>query len=386
VSEPVTAARSSNEMRRATRYLRWYPNAWRARYGEEFVAHLEAELEEQPISVTRSMNIALHGVITRFKLQASVRWISGIALTLVVVVAVIAGVLGSENRNIGVPLNLNTNGSIGVPVSPRTVTNINFQFTDRTTKVIRVTNVALIGFRGYGIPRIVRVRFDPKRQGKTFLLNPSNSTPGLIPALGHPILLGGGDSILVSLKAPLEGHLYAVGGLRLTYVRKGATHVKTLSLKQSPQLLCVERHTSSVTESPACQREFTTAWSLAQFYNPLENDQAGQTSAQREAWVATNAAFEYVSEDLRKPTGVNSVREWATTLFAHRGSWRIVRVTATQTQSTLGGTLSVSKSLLLFRLELQNRKTDATTAVCVQNGIVDSAGGAIDPTLMTSCK
>jgi hypothetical protein len=375
VNDPAATEASSRQMQRATRYLRWYPSVWKARYGEEFVAHLEAELEERPMSVSRSLNIALHGVTARFRLQASVRWMSGVALTVVVVVALIAGVLGSGNRNVGVPLRLNTDASIGVPVSPKTVTNINFQFTDRSTKVIRITNVALIGFRDYRIPRIVRVQFDAKRQGKSFMINPSGAIPGLAPAFGRRILLGNGDSILVSMQAPHNGHLYAVDGLRLTYVHKGATHMKTLSLRQSPQLLCVEPHVSTVNESPACERKFTTAWSLAQFYDPLT---PSQSPAQREAFLATNAAFDYVTGLAQRDPGLTEVREWATSLFTHRGSWRIVQVTAQRSDVTVLG----DKDVLLFHFLLQNRSTQATKTECVVNGGFDSGGGEEGPLVM----
>src|SRR5580693_5889932 len=39
---------------RAARLLRWYPRAWRARYGEEFTELLIAELAERPRSAARS--------------------------------------------------------------------------------------------------------------------------------------------------------------------------------------------------------------------------------------------------------------------------------------------------------------------------------------------
>ena len=189
MNESVTDAHSAREGQRASRYLRWYPRVWKERYGDEFVAHLEAELAERPVSVARSLNIALHGVTTRFKLQSSVRWISAGALVIVVVTALIAGLLGWENGKGAVPLSLNSGSSVGVPVTPETVINIGFQFTDHSMKRIRVTQVSLIGFRHYDVPKIVRVRFDPKRQGKSFVLDPSNSTPGHVPAIGKLLLL-----------------------------------------------------------------------------------------------------------------------------------------------------------------------------------------------------
>jgi hypothetical protein len=375
VSEPVTVTPALREARRATRYLRWYPRAWRDRYGEEFVAHLEAELEERPISVTRSLNIALHGVTTRFRFQASLRWMSGVALALVVV-ALVLGLLGTDHPNGGVPLTLNTDGSIGVPVKPTTVTNINIQFTDRTSKLIRVTGVALVGFRNYSVPELVRVQFDAKRQGKNVLLNPP-STVGAVAVLGHRILLGNGDSIVVSLRAPRDGRLYAVDGLRLTYERRGETHVTTVSLRQSPQLLCVAPHLPSVGEPSACNREFTTAWSLAQFYEPLN---PVQPIAQREAFLSTNAAFDYVTGVGRRDPGLREVREWAATLFDERGSWRITRVTDSRSDITVLG----EKHVLLFHFALRNRTSGARKTVCVANGGFDAGGGEEGP-MLSAC-
>ena len=50
---------------RAKRFLRWYPKAWRERYGEEFVDHLEQELADRPINLGRTINIAYKGLVAR---------------------------------------------------------------------------------------------------------------------------------------------------------------------------------------------------------------------------------------------------------------------------------------------------------------------------------
>jgi len=60
----VTLAHASNEQR-ARRLLRWYPRAWRDRYGDEFCALLESELDEQRTSVRRSLDVAWSGVVAR---------------------------------------------------------------------------------------------------------------------------------------------------------------------------------------------------------------------------------------------------------------------------------------------------------------------------------
>lgn len=50
---------------RATRLLRWYPPAWRARYGDEFAELLAAELAEQPRSARRTVDVAFSGLRAR---------------------------------------------------------------------------------------------------------------------------------------------------------------------------------------------------------------------------------------------------------------------------------------------------------------------------------
>jgi len=53
------------ERRRATRLLRWYPPAWRGRYGAEFTELLVAELVEHPRSWRRTADVALGGTRAR---------------------------------------------------------------------------------------------------------------------------------------------------------------------------------------------------------------------------------------------------------------------------------------------------------------------------------
>lgn len=51
--------------RRAARLLRWYPAAWRARYGDEFAELLLAEFAEQPRSWRRAADVARSGLLAR---------------------------------------------------------------------------------------------------------------------------------------------------------------------------------------------------------------------------------------------------------------------------------------------------------------------------------
>jgi hypothetical protein len=61
----VKTADDTRTARRAVRLLRWYPAAWRARYGEEFTELLIADIRERPRSAARSLDVARGGVIAR---------------------------------------------------------------------------------------------------------------------------------------------------------------------------------------------------------------------------------------------------------------------------------------------------------------------------------
>jgi hypothetical protein len=54
-----------DDTRHATRLLRWYPRAWRERYGAEFADHLEQEFAERPVDLRRSVNVAFKGLAAR---------------------------------------------------------------------------------------------------------------------------------------------------------------------------------------------------------------------------------------------------------------------------------------------------------------------------------
>lgn len=364
MNDRIVAERPSKLNRRATAYLRWYPSAWRARYGDEFVAHLEAELEERPLSPARGLNIVLHGVTARFRLDRGFRWFVGVALVAATVAALVIGVLASEVNYAALPLSMHNEGAAGMPTRPKTVNNFNFRFTDHSSVRIRLLHVSLIGYKDYPVPHIVRVEVDQHHQKELSFDLPS-TTPGLVPAIGRSVVLGNDDSIDVSMVAPLRGRIYGVVGLTVQYVRKGVTHTATTPLTQEPDLLCVEPRPSESLTSSYCTRSFTTVFSLWSFYHVKTPH---QTPAQSEALVATNAAGSFVGGVELRMSGLGDVREWATRLFAHRGSWGITRVTATRGNVTLGDV----KHELVFHFDLVKRGTSERTIVCVQNGAYES--------------
>jgi hypothetical protein len=56
---------NSDDARRAARLLRWYPPAWRERYGDEFADHLEQEFADRRVDLKRSINVAYKGLVAR---------------------------------------------------------------------------------------------------------------------------------------------------------------------------------------------------------------------------------------------------------------------------------------------------------------------------------
>jgi hypothetical protein len=378
MNHDIVAERPSKLNRRATGYLRWYPSAWRARYGEEFVAHLEAELEERPLSYTRGLNIVLHGVTARFRFEQRFRLFIGIGLVVAILAAIVIGVLASEVRYAALPLSVQNDGAAGMPTEPKTVNNFNFRFTNHSNVRIRLLHVALVGYDNYPVPRIVRVDIDVRHQKESALDLPS-TTPGLVSAFGRSVILGNDDSIDVSMVAPLRGRLYGVVGLTLQYVRRGVTHT-VMTPPTEPDLLCVEPRPSDSLTSSYCTRSFTTAWALWSFVHLKTRH---QTPAQSEALVTTNAALDdmgSIGAGIRT-SSVSDVREWATRLFAHRGSWQIRRVTTTMGNVTLGN----AQHELVFHFDLVKRETSDRTIVCVQNGVYES-GAQYSPTIVVCPK
>jgi hypothetical protein len=50
---------------RAARLLRWYPRAWRERYGAEFTELLISDISERPHSTARTLDVARSGIVAR---------------------------------------------------------------------------------------------------------------------------------------------------------------------------------------------------------------------------------------------------------------------------------------------------------------------------------
>ncbi len=68
---------------RARRLLRWYPKAWRLRYGEEFTQLLIADIAERPRSWRRTLDVARRGLAARVARRPAVAGLVLVATFLV---------------------------------------------------------------------------------------------------------------------------------------------------------------------------------------------------------------------------------------------------------------------------------------------------------------
>lgn len=72
--------------RRARRLLRWYPQRWRARYGDEFTQLLIDDINERPCSWRRTLDVAQSGLAARLPRELP-RWSFATALGLLAILA-----------------------------------------------------------------------------------------------------------------------------------------------------------------------------------------------------------------------------------------------------------------------------------------------------------
>jgi hypothetical protein len=76
--------------RRARRLLRWYPKAWRQRYGDEFTELLTADIGERPRSRRRTLDVVRRGLAARIAPRPAVA-----IVVLVASLAACAWILGT---------------------------------------------------------------------------------------------------------------------------------------------------------------------------------------------------------------------------------------------------------------------------------------------------
>jgi hypothetical protein len=231
-----------------------YPALWRERYAEEFVAHLEAEIEERPLSWRRGADVVLHGITTRFSLQTWLRRTTGaIASTIVVVVVAMVAV-----AELSTPSALEIVGSDSTGAAFATMTThvqaVTFMFRAPQHETIRIVGATVISVPGDSTPLVAGMQSSNQPLD---ILNPQGwPVLGIAPsdllgqralvtrnALDRPLNLSRNNSLIVGFRTPIVSRAYGVEGIALTYLHDGHRFVARILRGDVPILMCTYRST-----------------------------------------------------------------------------------------------------------------------------------------------
>ena len=361
--------------RRAQGYLRWYPRAWRERYGEEFVAHLEAELLERPVSLARTADIVAHGFLARLSFQRGLRIATWATTAVVLVAAVAVGAIALTHYWAPVAITSGDGGvtGVGLLARPSQVNDVAINFSTRSSTAVRITSVAVLPLRGFGAPELVGVEFAPHaselanargwpvRLPKGLTEQAHGDAP-LVQAIGATITLARTNVLWLGLRAPMLHHAYAVEGLRVTYERRGVSHTMTIDQSTAPDVICASA-TSSGPFPTWCSQQIQAAHSIAMFStNQLTTTQSLSNEAQ---FVAQLALSEVQATGHGAPTLVD-VRQWAAQFFPVTGSDAIQSVTGV-----------VNAGVPEWRFVIRGSSGPSTSVRCTNRGRVTAGGGVV---------
>ena len=362
--------------KRARGYLRWYPLRWRVRYGEEFVAHLEVELTERPVSFARSFDIAAHGVLARFSLQRGLRLALQVATALLLIIAVTIGAIGLSHYWAPVTISSGYEGGVtgvGEFAPPSQVNDVSFNFSTRAHVAVRITSVKVIPVQGFAAPKLVGAEFAPhvselaNVRGWPIRL-PKGTTvqaQGKIPpveAIGRTVTLSRSDALWLGLRAPTLGHAYAVEGVQLTYSRRGVSHTMTIHQSSAPDVICASSSRSA--QIPLwCSQEIQAATTMATFSSAHHT--AAKIPSDEAQMVASLALSELQASGHGTPR-LSDVRQWAAQLFPATTTNGIVSVSGIANVGTTG-----------WRFVIRKASSHSLAVICTNRGLVDSGGGMI---------
>jgi len=367
--------------RRAQGYLRWYPRAWRERYGEEFVAHLEAELLERPVSLARTADIVAHGFLARLSFQRGLRVATWATTAVVLVSAVAVGAMALSHYWAPVVITSGDGGvtGVGLLARPSQVNDVAINFSTRSRTAVRITSVAVLPLRGFFAPELVGVEFAPHaselanargwpvRLPKGVTVQAQGDAP-LVQAIGTTVTLARTNVLWLGLRAPIPHHVYAVEGLRVTYERRGVSHSMTIDQSTSPDVLCASA-TSSGQIPTWCSQEIQAAHSVAVLSaNQLTTSQSLSNEAQL---VAQLALSNVQGAGHGAPTLVD-VRHWAARFFPVTGSNAIQSVTGV-----------VNAGEPEWRFVIRVSSGPSTSVRCTNRGRVTAAGGIFGVAVVT---
>ncbi len=331
---PEHVEASADTTKRALGYLRWYPSAWRARYGEEFVAHLEDELSARPVSFARTSDIIAHGVLARFRFQLGLRLALRSVAALVLVCAAVLGIIGLTHTWPPVTITSGVSGGIsgvGEFSKPSQVNDLAFNFTTQEHATIRITSVKVVPLQGFLSPKIVGAEFSahasdlsndhgwPIRIPKGFSANLRRDP--LVRAIGTKVTLAHTNVLWLGLRATQLNHAYAIEGVRVTYLFHGASHTMTISQLTTPDVICASSTHSS--QIPTwCSQNIVAANSFATF---LSGNRSRVQTPDNEALLVV----QFAADDLAHPgsLSVDEVQYWAARTFPAQSKDGITSVT-----------------------------------------------------------
>lgn len=361
---------------RAQGYLRWYPLTWRERYGEEFVAHLEIELAERPVSFARTSDIVAHGLLARLSFQRGLRITLRAATAVLLVTAAVFGAMALTHYWSPVTISSGSDGGVsgvGLFARPTQVNDVAINFSTQTFVAIRITSVTVIPLRGFLTPEVVGVEFAahaselanargwPIQLPKGTTAQAQGSAP-LVQAIGTTVTLAPTNVLWLGVRAPLLHHAYGVGEVRVNYELRGVSHTMTIDKSTAPDVICASSSNSG--QMPSwCSQEIQAARAIAMFSK--DSTTSAKLPSDEALLVAQLALSEVQAAGHGAPTLVD-VRHWAAQFFPANDSDAILSVT---------GVVNVGGPE--WRFVIRKASSHSLVVLCTNRGLIGSGGGII---------
>jgi hypothetical protein len=351
--------------KRARGYLRWYPSGWRERYGEEFTAHLEVELAARPVSIARTTDIVLHGLLTRISFQRGVRIVAGAVVVAMLLTAGIVSAIVLTVRSAPVVITSGYNGGItgtGLYATPSQVNDLSFNFSTHSRSAIRITSITLVALPSFHAPQLIGVDFERHssdlanaRGWPIAFPEGSNRAAGvllhLVKAIGAPVRLARTNALWLGFRAPKLGTAYAVDKVRVTYLLHGDSHTMVINQSGSPDVIC-----SSNSRGPAipswCSNDIQLATEVASWSkHPY--------MAKDEVQLVSSIALSDVQSAGVGVPKLGAVLDLASRLYPSSGRHAILSITGV-----------VNNGVPEWRFVVQTRPHGATNVLCTTRGAV----------------
>ena len=364
--------------KRAKSYLRWYPSSWRERYGEEFIAHLEIELTERPVSFARTSDIVAHGILARLTFGHGVRIALRSATAVVLVIVATVGAIALSHYWAPVTISSGYDGGVsgvGEFATPSQVEDVSFNFSTRSHAAIRITSVKVIPVRGFLPPVVIGVAFAPHssellnargwpiRLPKGTTVQAQGKAP-TVQAFGTTVTLSRTNALWLGLRAPSLGHAYAVQKVRVRYELRGVSHTMTIDQSKAPDVICASW--SSSDQIPFwCSQQIQAASTMAIFSTKTYT--AKELPSDEAAMVAQFSLSEVQAAGHGTGHGVPTlvdVRHWAAQFFPSNGADAIKSVTGV-----------VNVAVPEWRFVIRKASSHSSVVLCTNRGLVDSGGG-----------